>query len=154
MPTRERTNTKRSGLKIVEEKSPGTKGAADMGTSLFHLRHQGPVIRSLLETGLRSLQGRTKPRAGFAGSLPGPVLEQTVSARPAQLVRDYLRHTGGDPSWYWNKPYPLVPRSWCEIICVIQEGIPVGIAASYPLTFFPNGDSRFWQRRCAHCPTT
>ena len=62
-----------------------------MGVSLLNLRHQGPVLASLLKTGYAAYRSRKAGKSGPPPPTPGPVLKRTVPPRPAELVRDYVR---------------------------------------------------------------
>jgi MaoC like domain len=66
-------------------------------TSLLMLAHQGPILRALGHVAVKSAFG---PTAAPVPSLPTPWVEATLPPRPATLVRDYVRHVGGDPSAY------------------------------------------------------
>jgi hypothetical protein len=78
-----------------------------------HLLQQGPVIRSLLQTGFAS-----GPRGTESPAVPGPLLQQTVPPRPDRLVDDYLRWAGGPrdrtllPAHLFSQwGFPLLTRS-------------------------------------------
>ena len=51
-------------------------------------------------------------RDAVAPAMPGPVLTATVPPRPRDLVRDYVRHVGGDPSSYKNTVPPHLFPQW------------------------------------------
>jgi len=69
------------------------------------------VLRSLVETGIHAYRSRGKP-AGPPPAVPGPELRQTVPPRSADLVRDYVRHVGGDPAWYRKTLPPHLFPQW------------------------------------------
>ncbi|HHO52423.1 MAG TPA: hypothetical protein ENK18_16525 [Deltaproteobacteria bacterium] len=85
-----------------------------------HALRQGPVVRALLSTGIAAVRGSRPTHV----ELPSPALRQTVAPRPQELIRDYVRHCGGDPSWYrgivpahlfpqWG--FPLLARNLHQI---------------------------------------
>ncbi len=76
---------------------------------LFHLVHQGPVLRALGGVVFSSLSSAA-PKG--APALPAAWLEATVPARPESLVRDYIRHVGGDPGWYRGVLPPHMFPQW------------------------------------------
>ena len=64
-----------------------------------HIRHQLPVLATLGETALRVLIQSQKKAPALTGPLaPGPVIQKTIPPRDPGLIRDYVRHVGGDPS--------------------------------------------------------
>ena len=89
-----------------------------MSVSSRHILHQGPVLGALARAayaGLKSTMARssasssahslTKPQA------PGPELRRHLAPLPADLVRDYVRHVGGDPKSYKGQvPAHLFPQ--------------------------------------------
>jgi acyl dehydratase len=86
-----------------------------------HFVHQLPVVRALLETAVAS----SRPRPQEALTLPGPVLRATVSARPASLVKDYVRSVGGDPGAYRDTlPAHLFPQWGFPLLARTLRSIP------------------------------
>jgi acyl dehydratase len=69
-----------------------------MSVSLRHVLSQGPVIAALARTAAAAL-GAKKP-GGPAPAVPGPWIEIEAPPRPEDLVRDYIRHVGGDVGSY------------------------------------------------------
>ncbi|MEZ4236461.1 MAG: MaoC/PaaZ C-terminal domain-containing protein [Myxococcota bacterium] len=67
-----------------------------MHVSRRHVLAQGPVVRALVETAVLAARnvGAAPPE------LPGPKLRAQLPARSDRLIRDYVRHLGGDPAWY------------------------------------------------------
>lgn len=100
-----------------------------------HLRHQLPVIASLGSTALAALR---KPAPGAAPPvLPSPEIVRTIAPRPAGLVRDYLRHVGGDPAAYRGVVPPhLFPQWGFPLAARTLAGVP------YPLARVLNGGCR------------
>lgn len=91
-----------------------------MPVSRRHALRQGPVVRALISTGIAAMR-RHRPTDV---ALPSPELRQTVPPRSTELIRDYVRHCGGQPSWYrglvpahlfpqWG--FPLLARNLHQI---------------------------------------
>ena len=78
-----------------------------MSVSPSHALRQGAVVRALLGAGFAALR---KERPSDL-ELPTPVRHEVVPARAGSLVRDYIAHCGGQPSWYRNTvPAHLFPQ--------------------------------------------
>jgi len=78
-----------------------------MAVSLKHVLEQGPVIKALSGVALSALRKSNKG----AATVPGPWIEERIAPRSPELIRDYLRHVGDDPSWYRNVvPAHLFPQ--------------------------------------------
>ncbi|MCP4599120.1 MAG: hypothetical protein GY847_01035 [Proteobacteria bacterium] len=65
-----------------------------------HLFQQGPMLKTLAKTiasalPLGPLNAKPEDRASLRR-----VYKETVSPRSPDIIRDYIRHVGGDPSWY------------------------------------------------------
>jgi acyl dehydratase len=104
-----------------------------------HIRHQRRVMVSLAGTALSAL----RQRFGRAGALevPGPELRQRLPAPPADLVRDYIRHVGGDPGAYRGTiPAHMFPQWGFPLAAKTLEGIP------YPMMRVLNGGCRLESR--------
>jgi len=83
-----------------------------------HLLQQGPVIRSLVRTGL------ARPGKGPV-TTPGPVFHDHVPPRPADLVKDYVRLCGGDPGWYRGTvPAHLFSQWGFPLLTKAMKGVP------------------------------
>ncbi len=83
-----------------------------------HLLQQGAVVRSLIRTGL-ARPGKTPV------ATPGPVLHDHVPPRPETLVKDYIRHCGGDPGWYRGTvPAHLFSQWGFPLITQAMQGVP------------------------------
>ncbi len=106
-----------------------------MALPFKHLRHQLPVIASLGSTALHALRA---PKTGSAPPVvPGPEIVKTIAPRPAALVRDYVRHVGGDPAAYRGVlPPHLFPQWGFPLAARTLEGLP------YPLARVLNGGCR------------
>jgi hypothetical protein len=69
--------------------------------------------------------------------VPGPTVSARIPARPADLVRDYVRHVGGDPAWYGGQvPAHLFPQWVFPSQVRGIEGLP------YPIHRVLNGGTR------------
>jgi hypothetical protein len=76
-----------------------------MPVATRHLLAQGPVVAALVRTAL-ARRGTARP------TVPGPWLEAELAPRPPALVRDFIRHTGGDPAWYRGRLPPTLFPQW------------------------------------------
>jgi len=116
-----------------------------MSVSFKHVLSQGPVLRALGTAAMSTLRSRNGHRShadasGAARAIPatpGPWNEQIVEPRSPELIRDYLRNIGADPSWYRGRlPAHLFP----------QWGFPFAARAiadlPYPLTKVLNAGCR------------
>jgi acyl dehydratase len=78
-----------------------------------HIVEQRRVLGSLLGTAARALLQRARGGPAEDGRppppLPGPELVAQVKAPPTGLIRDYVRHVGGDPGAYLGQRPPTVP---------------------------------------------
>ncbi|MCC6528362.1 MAG: hypothetical protein IT373_37300 [Polyangiaceae bacterium] len=100
-----------------------------MTVSLRHVVTQAPVIFAL---GRVALEGLRHPR-GQAGArrpeVPGPWIEAELAPRPAALVRDYVRHVGGDPGAYRGVvPAHLFPQWGFPLAARALAGLPYPLA--------------------------
>jgi acyl dehydratase len=101
-----------------------------------HILHQGPVLRALGRAALSGLLQRA-PRQAAPPATPGREIQATLPARPEALVRDYLRHVGGDPAAYRGTvPAHLFPQWGFPLAARTLEGLP------YPLIKVMNGGCR------------
>ena len=103
-----------------------------------HLRLQGPVIASLGATAFEALRRRvTGKLPTMPDSLPAPAVSATVAPRPRDLVRDYVRFCGGDPSSYRHTVPPhLWPQWGLPLAARVLEDLP------YPIFKVLNGGCR------------
>src|SRR5262245_66085335 len=101
-----------------------------------HILHQGPVLAALGRTALSGLLARGRAPNGRVQT-PGPEQRATLPPRPEALVRDYLRHVGGDPGAYRGTvPAHLFPQWGFPLAARTLEGVP------YPLLKVMNGGCR------------
>jgi hypothetical protein len=108
-----------------------------MSVSMQHLFRQGPVLRTLLRTAVSSVGQGGKGGGEAGGGDPGPVLEQTVPPRNPRLVLDYIRHVGGEPSWYkGGLPPHFFPQWGFPLMARTLQGLP------YNMSRVLNGGSR------------
>lgn len=108
-----------------------------MGRPTKHIRHQGPVLRTLGLTAVEAIKQRFVGMPKEAPTLPGEVFEATVPPRPKALVRDYVRSVGGDPSAYKRTlPPHLFPQWGFPILSKTLKNLP------YPLFKVLNGGCR------------
>ncbi len=107
-----------------------------MTVSTKHVLQQGPVLKTLASVAWAALrQGRGDPGRPFA--TPSEELIGLVEPLPAGLVRDYIRHVGGDPSAYKGLlPAHLFPQWSFPLASQTLRGVP------YPLFKVLNGGCR------------
>jgi hypothetical protein len=74
-----------------------------------HLPAQRRVIASLAEVVARDAWGGLASRKAAKAAVPGPEIIAHVSAPSLSLVRDYVRHVGGDPTAYLSGRTSTVP---------------------------------------------
>lgn len=106
-----------------------------MPVSNRHILEQGATISALGRVAISAIeqQVRGKPVTA-APQVPGPVIEATYPARSPELVRDYIRHVGGDPAAYKGTlPAHLFPQWGFGLGGQALKGLP------YPLARVLNG---------------
>ncbi len=102
-----------------------------------HILHQGPVIASLGGTALAALRQHLGQQPVTPLITPGPEIRATLPPRPKQLIRDYVRHVGGDPSSYRKTvPAHLFPQWGFPLAARTLVGLP------YPMARVLNGGCR------------
>ncbi len=105
-----------------------------MAVSIRHVLSQGPVMAALARTAAAA--AFAKP-AATAPATPGPWLEAELPPRPEDLVRDFIRHVGGDPGWYRGRvPATLFPQWGFPLAARTLLGLP------YPLARVMNAGCR------------
>jgi hypothetical protein len=109
-----------------------------MAVSTKHVVAQLPVLRGMAGVALASLRGK---KGSGPIDVPGPWIEQEMPPRPADLVRDYVRHTGGDPAWYRGTlPAHFFPQWAFPLAARALAVLP------YPLTKVVNAGCRIEAR--------
>jgi acyl dehydratase len=94
---------------------------------LKHLVHQGPTLRALAATGIAALRS-SKGATGAKPVTPGPEVTATLPPRSPALVRDYVRHVGGDPGAYRNTlPAHMFPQWAFPLAAATLSGLPYPI---------------------------
>lgn len=91
-----------------------------------HIRNQGPMLATLGHTALEAIRRQITGKAPRdAGPLPGPEIRAQLPPRPRELVRDYVRFCGGDPSSYKRTvPAHLWPQWGFPYAAKTLESIP------------------------------
>jgi acyl dehydratase len=108
-----------------------------MSVSTKHVLQQGPVIASLAHGAAMALRQRMGQMPAQPPATPTPAVEATIKPRPRDLVRDYVRHVGGDPSAYRHVvPAHLFPQWGFPLAARGLENLP------YPLVKVLNGGCR------------
>lgn len=102
---------------------------------LSHTLEQGDGLRALGTAAL----GALFPRAGsLPPAAPGPVFEATMPPRSPALVRDFVRHLGGDPAhWRGVVPPHLFPQWTFGVAARALRELP------WPLTRVLNLGARY-----------
>lgn len=97
-----------------------------MSVSFRHVLEQGPVLAALGRAAMSSLHA---PREVSLGELPGPWVTAELPPRPEPLLRDYVRHVGGDPAWYRGRVPPhLFPQWGFPLAARALRGVPYPLA--------------------------
>lgn len=113
-----------------------------MPVSNKHVLRQGPVIATLAHAAWTAMRQQLPAPLGHAAPtgmppLPSPEVTAVIPPRPADLIRDYIRHTGGDPSAYKGiVPPHMFPQWGFPLSARTLDGIP------YPLVRVLNGGCR------------
>lgn len=109
-----------------------------MAVSSKHVLQQGPVLATLAgvaASAIRQRMGWAAP-AGMP-ELPGPEFTTIVEPRPAELLRAYIKHVGGDPAAYRGQvPAHFFPQWGFPLASRTLQGLP------YPLFKVLNGGCR------------
>jgi acyl dehydratase len=106
-----------------------------MSTPTRHLLSQAPVLGALGRTALFAARQRFGGMGAAAPpQVPGPELRRVAAPLPPDLVRDYVRNVGGDPSAYRGVVPPHLFPQWAfPLAARTLEGLP------YPLLGVVNG---------------
>jgi hypothetical protein len=107
-----------------------------MGVPTRYILHQGPGLRAMGEGALVAIRQHLG-RHTSSTATPGPELTEVVQPLPPALVRDYVRHVGGDPStWKRELPPHLFPQWGFGLAARTLSHVP------YPLLRVLNGGCR------------
>ena len=109
-----------------------------MSVSIRHVLHQGPVLASLVRTVASAAIARRRGNdTTTTPAVPGPWIQAELPPRPDDLVRDYIRHVGGDPGSYRGTvPGHLFPQWAFGLVAQTFAGL------SYPLARGMNAGCR------------
>ncbi len=96
------------------------------------------MLRTLGATALSALLDKPAARAaGGSTTTPGPTIARVLEPRPEALVRDYIRHVGGDVGAYKGAlPPHMFPQWGFSLAAETLKGIP------YPILKVMNGGCR------------
>lgn len=107
-----------------------------------HLRHQGPLIRTLVATAGRVAMRRLTGGPKGPVQTPTPTLVDTVPPRDPELIADYLRWAGGDRRAYGETvPAHLFPQWGFPLLAETLGQVP------YDLSKALNGGCRIEMNR-------
>lgn len=107
-----------------------------MAVSTAHVRHQLPVLGALARSAVFAFRSRNAS-GGTTPKTPGPWFRATLPARDPALIRDYVRHVGGDTGAYRKiVPPHLFPQWTFPLQARALEGLP------YPMQKVLNGGCR------------
>jgi hypothetical protein len=98
-----------------------------------HILQQGPVLSALARAVISS--NRKGPKT--APSLPGPEERLVIPPRPKDLVRDYIKHVGGEVGAYKGTVPPHLFPQW--IFPLVTRAFE---SAPYPMQKAMNGGCR------------
>jgi acyl dehydratase len=102
-----------------------------------HLLSQGRVLAALGGTVAEAASRRLGFSSPHVVAIPGPTIAATLPAPPPRLVRDFVRHVGGDPSaWRSQLPPHLFPQWAVPLAARTLRGLP------YPMLKVVNGGCR------------
>ena len=108
-----------------------------MGKPTKDILRQGPGIRTLGSAALQAMKQRVRGVSDTMPALPGETFTAQLPARPKDLVRDYLRNVGGEPSSYrQHLPPHLFPQWAFPVVSKTLRDAP------YPLLKVLNGGCR------------
>src|SRR3954452_1218751 len=120
----------------VVGRADGSTGRHAMAVSSRHILEQGATLGALGRVALSAIeqQLRGTPKSSHALQVPGRYVEATYPPRNPELVRDYIRHVGGDPASYRGTlPPHFFPQWGFGLGGQALEGVP------YPMSRVLNG---------------
>ncbi|MCA9538882.1 MAG: hypothetical protein KC620_08335 [Myxococcales bacterium] len=93
-----------------------------------HIRHQGPVVAALGRVAWQLAARRLGVASAPLTSVPGPTYTAIVPPRDPQMVADFIRWAGGEPSaWRGRVPPHLFPQWGFPLLQRTLDGV------QYPL---------------------
>ena len=108
-----------------------------MAVPTRYILHQGPVLGALARAAVVAVKSASGQPNEAPALVPCPVISARIPPRPPGLVRDYIRHVGGDPAWYRGQvPAHLFPQWVFPLQARGIEGL------QYPIQRVLNGGSR------------
>lgn len=108
-----------------------------MRVPFSHIRHQGPVLGALGRTVVNAALQRFGVGGDGLGTLPGPIHTAVVDPIAPQLVKDFVRWSGGETSvWRHQVPPTLFPHWAFPVFSQCLKGI------DYPIAKALNGGCR------------
>ncbi len=108
-----------------------------MAVPTRYILHQGPVIGAIARAAVVALKSASGQQNSPPAQVPGPIVSASIPPRPADMVRDYVRHVGGDPAWYRGQvPAHMFPQWVFPLQAKGIEGL------QYPIQRVLNGGSR------------
>jgi acyl dehydratase len=107
-----------------------------MSVKTKHVLAQGPVLRTLAGVAVSALRRRRHPPTEPPHT-PSDEITAIVKPLPADLIRDYVRHVGGDPAAYRGSvPAHLFPQWGFPLAARTLTNLP------YPMFKVLNGGCR------------
>lgn len=108
-----------------------------MSVPTRYILHQGPVIGAIARAAWVAARSASGQPNRSPTEVPGPEIAAAIPPRPKDLVRDYVRHVGGDPNAYRGQvPAHLFPQWIFPLQSRGLEGI------QYPIQRVLNGGCR------------
>jgi acyl dehydratase len=114
-----------------------------MAVSMRHVLEHGPALRALAQTAVGVLEQRVRggKAPAAAPTAPGEWSETELPPRSPGLIKDYIRHVGGDPAWYRGTvPAHFFPQWGFSLMGQAIAKLP------YPMMRVMNAGCRIEQR--------
>jgi len=109
-----------------------------MGVSNFHIFRQGPMLATLAQIATKTISRNLFSKTDVPLHLPGPVITKQISPRSPELIKDYIKHVGGDPASYSGFLPPHLFPQWG--IPVLTQTIPSNM---YDVSRILNGGIKY-----------
>jgi hypothetical protein len=109
-----------------------------MGVSNFHIFRQGKMIATLVKIATHKITRTLVSKTDSSLKLPGPVISKHVPPRSPKLIKDYIKHVGGDPAYYSGYLPPHLFPQWG--IPVLTQTIPANM---YDISRILNGGVKY-----------